>query len=145
MHYFQTVKSEQQRKKREKLMKELATNLMVEDNIVDSKTHALYLAEAQEVAIKNKADLLRIEEQLARRREEDLAAFKPIIRERRQDVVRLQRGFTKDGKFIKRLTIPEKDVKDHSPSQAWIEKQHLMPPKPEGFDHMKPEIVGFGF
>lgn len=123
------------------MMKELATSLLVPDNVVDDRTHAKYMQEAKIVAKKNTEDLRRIELELERQRNQALDAFRPRERVQRTDVIKTESFFDESGKRSSRVTVPNAMVRDWQPSKLWLERQHLLPPKPPGFDDLPYEKI----
>ena len=123
------------------MMKELASNLLVEDNVVDAKTHARYMQEAKLVAKKNQEDLRRIEMELEKQRNETLESLRPRVKVQRTDVVKIEQFFDENGQRINRITIPDEMIRKWEPSKLWLSRQHLLPPKPPGFDDLPYEKI----
>uniref|UniRef100_A0A914YHJ6 Vps72/YL1 N-terminal domain-containing protein n=1 Tax=Panagrolaimus superbus TaxID=310955 RepID=A0A914YHJ6_9BILA len=136
-----STNTDKARKKRERMMKELATSLLVEDNVVDDRTHARYIKEAKLVAKKNQEDLRRIELELEKQRNETLEFLRPKNRIERTDVIRTKEYFDENGERIRQIFIPNDSIHVWQPSEIWLSQQHLMSPKPSDFDKLSPEKV----
>uniref|UniRef100_A0A7E4W9Y8 YL1 domain-containing protein n=1 Tax=Panagrellus redivivus TaxID=6233 RepID=A0A7E4W9Y8_PANRE len=128
-------------KQRELMYKKMKTARVVEANVVDEETQARYMKEAVLVAQKNRADLVRIDSEIERVRSETLIVNAPKAHVHREDTVITKHYYDENGNPRRALYMPEGMWKPLQPSQLWLDRQKLLPPKPEGFDDMPYERV----
>uniref|UniRef100_A0A7E4URL4 YL1 domain-containing protein n=1 Tax=Panagrellus redivivus TaxID=6233 RepID=A0A7E4URL4_PANRE len=134
------VAADKYKKQRTRMLKELSKTQIVPENAVDAKTQERYLKEAALVAKKNREDLVRIESEMERVRNETLTSYGPKVREQKEGMVVIKHYYDEEGRPCRSLMTPEMP-KPLVPSQHWLDCQKKLPPKPEGFDDLPYERV----